>query len=78
MGRTGRLEDIQAIGATAVMLSPIMACGPGRGPGSRSPLSLFAPDPALAVAGDAMAAARELNVLVDALHAADIEVYLQV
>ncbi len=73
------------MGATAVLLSPValadraLAEGdrPAGAPGSRSPLSLLAPDPAFAVGGP-LAAASELKEVVRGLHRAGIEVLLQV
>lgn len=50
----------------------------GLGPGGRAPLSLFAPEPSLAVGADPLAPARELRQLVAGLHAAGFSVILQV
>lgn len=67
-------------GITAVLLrSPVTVAVPGpMGPGAPfAPLSLLAPDPALAVDGgrDLMAASRELKDFVAALHARGIDAY---
>ena len=49
----------------------------GLGPHGRAPISFFAVEPALAVAQDAGAPARELRRLVAGLHAAGLSVICQ-
>ncbi|PNH04326.1 hypothetical protein TSOC_009519 [Tetrabaena socialis] len=81
LGVLDRVPELQAMGATTVLLGPVALSGPTPGAdpaaGARSPLSLMAPDPSLAVAGP-LAAAGELKQLVRGLHAAGLEVMLQV
>ena len=68
------LDAIAALGVTALALGgPVAPSAPG--PVGRSPLSFFAPDPALAAGPDPGA---ELLALVDAAHGRGIEVLLQV
>lgn len=73
-----RLQEIKAVGATAVMLMPITLGGPGLGPMGRAPYSFFAPEPSFATAPDPAAAAEELKQLVRGLHEAGLEVIFQV
>lgn len=71
-----RLKHIQAMGTTAVMLTPPMCCG--EGPWGRAPRSFFAPEPAWATGSGPLAPKLELKQLVRDLHAQGIEVILQV
>ena len=73
-----RLEEIKALGVTAVMLTPITLGGPGLGPMGRAPYSFFAPEPSFATASDPAAACEELKQLVRGLHEAGLEIILQV
>ena len=71
-----RLKHLQAMGATAVMLTPPMCCG--EGPWGRAPRAFFAPEPAWATGAGPLAPQLELKQLVRDLHAQGIEVILQV
>ena len=80
-----RMEQLKASGATSVVLGPVMM-GPGAVTSSgappldgshRTPLALFSADPALAVGGP-LSAPSELKTVVQALHAAGLEVLFEV
>ncbi|KAG2422373.1 hypothetical protein HXX76_016097 [Chlamydomonas incerta] len=78
LGILDRVDALKAAGATTVMLSPVCLSAPGPSPAAgRSPLGLMAPDPAFAVGGP-LAAAAELKAVIRGLHAAGLEVLLQV
>ena len=66
------------VGATAVLLTPVVMTGEGDGPMGQAPMSFFAPNPALAVDQSPLAASQELKHVVRELHAHGIEVILQV
>lgn len=66
------------VGATAVLLTPVVMTGQGDGPMGQAPMSFFAPNPALAVGHSPLAAAQELKHVIKQLHAQSIEVILQV
>lgn len=78
LGVLERLQDIKALGATAVMLTPITLGGAGLGPMGRAPFSFFAPEPSFASCPQPSAAAEELKQLIRGLHEAGLEVYFQV
>ncbi|GIL45006.1 hypothetical protein Vafri_2415 [Volvox africanus] len=77
LGILDRVDHLKAVGATAVMLTPVAlgAAGPDGGP--RRPLALFAPDTAFALGGP-LSAASELKTAIRGLHRAGIEVIMQV
>ncbi|KXZ51039.1 hypothetical protein GPECTOR_14g278 [Gonium pectorale] len=75
LGILDRVDVLKAVGATAVMLTPVTLTADPRD-GRRSPLSLMAPDPAFAVGGP-LAAADELKTAIRGLHRAGLEVILQ-
>lgn len=86
LGVISRLPDIQATGATAVLLgnvfmSSTLPTAPGSNgsssPEVRRPLSFFAPDTRFVAGGNPADAAFQLKSLVKALHAAGIEVLLE-
>lgn len=66
------------VGATAVLLTPVVMTAQGDGPMGQAPMSFFAPNPALAVGNHPAAASQELKHVVKQLHAQGIEVILQV
>lgn len=66
------------VGATAVLLTPVVMTAEGDGPMGQAPMSFFAPNPTLAVGHSPLAAAQELKHVIKQLHAHGIEVILQV
>ena len=76
LGVLDRLPHLQALGATAVLLTPPLCSG--EGPWGRAPRSFFAPEPAWATGSDPAAPMLELKELVKGLHAEGIEVIMQV
>lgn len=66
------------VGATAVLLTPVVITAEGDSPMSQAPMSFFAPNPALAVRQSPLAASQELKHVIKQLHAHGIEVILQV
>ncbi len=66
------------MGATAVLLTPVVMTAEGNGPMGQAPMSFFAPNPALAVGSHPAAASQELKHVIKELHAHGIEVILQV
>lgn len=77
-GVLDRIPEIRALGATAVMLTPVTLGGAGLGPMGRAPFSFFAPEPNFASDFDPAAAANELKQLIKRLHEEKLEVYFQV
>ena len=71
-----RLQHLQALGATGVLLTPPVCCG--EGPWGRAPRSFFAPERSWASGADPAAPMLELKQLVKGLHAQGIEVIMQV
>ena len=67
----------RAAGATAVLLTPVVASAEGRGPMGRAPVSFFAPEPSMANGDSPNAAAQELKQMIRGLHEEGIEVLLQ-
>ncbi|KAL0049338.1 hypothetical protein WJX82_011691 [Trebouxia sp. C0006] len=78
VGLLDRLELIRQVGATAVLLTPVVMTAEGNGPMGQAPMSFFAPNPALAVGSHPAAASQELKHVIKELHAHGIEVILQV
>lgn len=78
LGVLDRLDHIRQVGATAVLLTPVVMTGEGDGPMGQAPMSFFAPNAALAVGRSPLAASQELKHVVKELHAHGIEVILQV
>lgn len=72
------VRSCRQIGATAVLLTPVVMTGEGGGPMGQAPMSFFAPNPALAVGQSPLAASQELKHVIKQLHAHGIEVILQV
>ena len=66
------------MGATAVLLTPVVMTDAGDGPMGQAPMSFFAPNPALAVGQSPLAPSQELKHVIRELHAQGIEVILQV
>ena len=66
------------MGATTLLLTPVVMTAEGQGRMGRAPMSFFAPDPALAVGSHPVAASQELKHVIKALHSHGIEVILQV
>ncbi len=60
------------------MLTPVVITAEGDGPMNQAPMSFFAPNPALAVGSQPLAASQELKHVIKELHAQGIEVILQV
>jgi glycogen operon protein len=78
-GVTARIPYLQELGVTAVELMPVFQVDPqGNDRWGYTPLSFFAPHAGYAKHGNAARARREFREMVDALHAADIEVILDV
>ena len=61
-----------------MLLTPVVMTGEGDGPMGQAPMSFFAPNPALAVGRQPLAATQELKHVIKELHAQGIEVILQV
>ena len=68
----------RGVGATAVLLTPIVMTAVGDGPMGQAPMSFFAPNPALGVSSDPLSASQELKHVIKQLHLQGIEVILQV
>ena len=78
-GVRARIPYLRELGVTAVELMPVFQYDPqGKDQWGYTPLSFFAPHGAYARGSDAASARCELREMVDALHAADIEVILDV
>ncbi len=71
-------DCFRQVGATAVLLTPVVMTAEGDGPMGQAPMSFFAPNPALAVGTHPAAASQELKLVIKELHAHGIEVILQV
>lgn len=77
LGVLDRLDSIAATGASVVLLtSSVMLSGRSESQFGVSPVSLFAPE--VALAGGAANAAHQLKEMIKGLHAAGIQVYMQV
>jgi hypothetical protein len=79
---TARVSDLASTGVTTLLVAgPMLAAAPGPAPGApRAPISLFAPDPALAPPGAASfgtGAGRAIRALIAAAHASGLEVWVQ-
>lgn len=79
---TGRVGALASSGVTALLVAgPVVAAAPGPAPGNpRAPISLFAPDPALAPAGAAgfgLGAGQAIKALIAAAHGSGLEVWVQ-
>ena len=77
-GHQGFHHCFRQVGATAVLLTPVVMTAEGDGPMGQAPMSFFAPNPALAVGSHPAAASQELKLVIKELHAHGIEVILQV
>ena len=77
-GCSFEVDACRRIGATAVLLTPVVMTAQGDGPMGQAPMSFFAPNPALAVGKSPLAAVQELKHVIKQLHAHGIEVILQV
>ena len=78
-GVTARIPYLRELGVTAVELMPVFQYDPqGNDRWGYTPLSFFAPHAGYARCGNAARARREFREMVDALHAAGIEVILDV
>ena len=74
-GVAARIPYLRELGVTAVELMPTFQYDPqGNDHWGYTPLNFFAPHAGYARCGDAARARREFREMVDALHAADIEV----
>ena len=78
-GVTARVPYLKELGVTAVELMPIFQYDPqGNDQWGYTPLSFFAPHAGYSRRGNGTRARDELREMIDALHAADIEVLLDV
>ena len=78
-GVTARIPYLRELGVTAVELMPVFQYDPqGNDQWGYTPLNFFAPHAGYARGGSAERARCEFREMVDALHAADIEVILDV
>jgi glycogen operon protein len=78
-GVTARIPYLKELGVTAVELMPVFQYDPqGNDQWGYTPLSFFAPHAGYTQGGDATRARCEFREMIDALHAADIEVILDV
>ena len=78
-GVTARIPYLRELGVTAVELMPVFQYDPqGNDQWGYTPLSFFAPHAGYTRCGDAARARGEFREMVDALHAANIEVILDV
>ena len=77
-GMQFEVDACRRIGATAVLLTPVVMTAEGDGPMGQAPMSFFAPNPALAVGQSPLAAVQELKHVIKQLHAHGIKVILQV
>lgn len=78
LGLLHHAQLIRQLGATAVVLTAVMARADGVGPTGQAHLSFFAPDPNLAAGETPLAPSQELKQAIKELHAQGIEVILQV
>lgn len=78
LGVLDRLGHIKRVGATAVLLTPVVMTAEGNGPMGQAPMSFFAPNPSLAAGSGPLAASQELKHVIKQLHLEGIEVILQV
>ena len=78
-GVTARIPYLRELGVTAVELMPVFQYDPqGKDQWGYTPLTFFAPHAGYARGGGAACARGEFREMVDALHAANIEVILDV
>ena len=68
----------RGVGATAVLLTPVVMTAEGDGPMGQAPMSFFAPNPSLGVGPGPLAASQDLKHVIKQLHLHGIEVILQV
>ena len=72
------LCSCRGVGATAVLLTPVVMTAEGDGPMGQAPMSFFAPNPSLGVGPGPLAASQDLKHVIKQLHLHGIEVILQV
>lgn len=68
----------RGVGATAVLLTPVVMTAEGDGPMGQAPMSFFAPNPSLGMGPGPLAASQDLKYVIKQLHLHGIEIILQV
>jgi glycogen operon protein len=78
-GLAEKIPYLQSLGITAVELMPVQQCDPQEGSfWGYMPLNFFSPEIRYSMSGTSEGAAEEFRAMVDAFHAAGIEVWLDV